>query len=298
VKSLLFILALTSVPGQIRTVVTTLTSKDLDGRMAGTVEGIRAAHYVEHEFAAAGLRPAGNDGYLEFFDVGARRGANVIGAIPARDPDPASGVLVVGAHFDHLGHDRPGADDNASGVAALLEVVRRLSARHASLRRGVVFVAFDAEEVNALGSKAFIRDWTSPSRRVVAMLNLDMVGRLGDGALEVRGVGTSPDWRRLIEPALVGGPKTKLVESGYGPSDHARFYAAGIPVLYLTTGMHADHHTERDTLDKLDLAGIDRVAAAAEKIVWRVVSAPRPPRFRRVPGDADAFPTPPRERVR
>jgi aminopeptidase YwaD len=214
-------------------------------------------------------------------DVEPRRSTtrNVVGLLPGRDP--SAGVVVVGAHYDHLGLGMSGsldpapegkihhgADDNASGVAGLLELARRLRSRPLRLERSVAFLAFGAEEEGTLGSSHFVKSPTLPTASITAMLNMDMIGRLREDTLQVHGVGSSPAFPALLEEAArSGGLKLKTREGGYGPSDHSPFYAAGRPVLFFFTGAHSDYHRPSDTADKIDADGISRVVSVVESVV-------------------------------
>lgn len=231
-----------------------------------------------------------------------RQAANVVGVLRAGAPDRLPGAVVVGAHYDHLGmgghgslapdaHEpHLGADDNASGTAALLEVARILAARRESLRRDVYLVAFSGEEEGTLGSTAFTRQPPDGLRLadVVAMLNMDMVGRLRGNQLSVLGGETADEWRQLVPPAcaraLIG---CTLGGDGYGPSDHSPFYAAGVPVLHFFTGAHEDYHRPSDTADKINAIGGARVAmlvadvareasARAARLTYKAAPAPAP----------------------
>lgn len=232
-------------------------------------------------------------------DVSPRRSRtrNVLASLPGSDP--AAEAIVVGAHYDHLGLGmgasldpapegklHPGADDNASGVSALLELARRLSGQ--TLRRAVIFAAFGAEEQGTLGSLHFVKSPPLPLERIAAMVNMDMVGRLRDDALDVHGVGTSPLWPRLLEQAnAAAGLKLKTREGGYGPSDHSPFYAAGKPVLAVFTGVHADYHRPTDTAARVDAAGTARVVDLVEGVVRRLADAPEPVPFTRVAAEKE-----------
>jgi hypothetical protein len=223
-------------------------------------------------------------------DVTPRRvkARNVLGMLTNPNGLKKGEVVIVGAHWDHLGLgggsslDRtgqarihPGADDNASGTAAMLEMARSFAARRASLQRSILFLAFGAEEEGTLGALHFTKNPTVPLDTVVAMVNIDMIGRLGDGKLNVQGVGTSPVWKPLIEKANGDGTlKFNLHQGGFGPSDHSPFYAAKMPVLFVFTGAHADYHKPEDTADKIDAAGIVRVVSFLSPIVDEVVNAP------------------------
>lgn len=198
---------------------------------------------------------------------------NVVGVIRAGAPNKLPGVIVVGAHLDHLGMGggtnaldpkviapHNGADDNASGVAALLEVTAALAARKAELSRDVYVVAFSGEEEGDLGSAHFVRN--PPTKdAIVAMLNMDMVGRMRANALHVNGGDSAKEWRGLVEPACATARVACTIGgSGYGPSDHMAFYIAGVPVLFFFTGNHLDYHTATDDADKINAAGGARVA--------------------------------------
>jgi Tol biopolymer transport system component len=239
---------------------------------------------------------------------------NVVGRLRAGAPEAERlpGVVVVGAHYDHLGMGGPsslapgveaphlGADDNASGTAALLEVARRLAAGRSALRRDVLFVAFSAEELGVLGSTHFTRllEGSAAGGKgargragggasqglpggvraadVVAMLNMDMVGRLRGNALQVLGVETAREWREAVEPACAAGRLScTLGGDGYGPSDHMPFFTAGIPVLHFFTGAHADYHRPSDRAEAVNYGGLARVAAVVADTARAVAGRPQ-----------------------
>jgi Tol biopolymer transport system component len=212
---------------------------------------------------------------------------NVVARLPAGAPATKRlpGLVVVGAHYDHLGYggrdslapDRHephlGADDNASGTAALLEAARTLAIHRDGLRRDVVFVSFSGEEWGVLGSTHFTR--TPPSgialTDVVAMINLDMVGRLRENRLRVLGTDSAEEWPHLVDLACAeariectGGG------DGFGPSDQTPFYAAGVPVVQLFTGAHGDYHKPSDTADKVNAAGAAQIAYMASALTAAV----------------------------
>ena len=207
------------------------------------------------------------------------QGHNVAALLPGRDPALKDEVVVIGAHLDHLGHGGPGslapesreihngADDNASGVAALLELARRLRADPPA--RPVLFLAFSGEERGLLGSAFYATQPLVPLERTVAMLNLDMVGRLKDDALAVLGVGTAREWRGVLEQAngsLAQPMRLALGEDGFGPSDHSSFYARGVPVLHFFTNAHEDYHRPSDDWQKINREGLDRVIGLVERV--------------------------------
>ena len=205
--------------------------------------------------------------------------ANVIGKLPGSD---ATEQLVVGAHLDHLGMGTAsslapelraihnGADDNASGVAAMLALARVYGARPVEQRpRDLVFVAFGAEEMGLLGSKYMVEQMSAEDRaRTVAMINFDMVGRLED-KLIVNGTGTAKEWEELLT-AEAGELELSLVPDGYGPSDHSSFYEAEIPVLHFFTGAHEDYHKPTDDLERIDFEGAAQVGLLAQRVIDRL----------------------------
>jgi hypothetical protein len=220
---------------------------------------------------------------------------NVIGILPGRDATLDQEAVVIGAHYDHLGRGgegslapdaagtvHHGADDNASGVAALLGVARAF-AEAGGAPRTLVFVAFSGEEMGLLGSTHYVRAPAHPLGRTVLMLNLDMVGRLRDRTLYVGGTDSGSGLRELVT-AQASGLTLSLRGDPFGRSDHTSFYAAGRPVLFLFTGAHADYHRPGDTWDRIDAGGLAEVTAFAARVVEAVASAPSPPAYARVTG--------------
>jgi len=204
---------------------------------------------------------------------------NVVGWIPGRD---TTRTLVVGAHYDHLGfgaegsldpdskHAHLGADDNASGTAALMAVARSLTALAASdpPLHNLVFCAFTGEEMGLVGSSHFVMDPTRPLDTVETMLNMDMVGRLRDDRLMVMGAGTAKEFPALLERLNETAQfDLKTSSDGYGPSDHSSFYKREVPVLALFTGAHSDYHKPTDSWDKINRTGLAKVARFATDLV-------------------------------
>jgi len=218
-----------------------------------------------------------------------RRAANVIGVVPGADPALAGEAVVIGAHYDHLGREGdavyPGADDNASGTAAVLGLAQSLATTR--LPRTLVVMLFSGEEIGLVGSDYQVRHPSAvPIERMVAMLNFDMVGRLDGRHLQVGGVDTGGSFRGLVGAAAKEvGLDVDLGPAGSGPSDHTRFHDAGVPVLFFHSGSHADYHRPSDTADKIDAAGMARIADLGRLVVTRIAGGPRPV-FASVPGGA------------
>jgi Tol biopolymer transport system component len=223
---------------------------------------------------------------------------NVLGMIPPAPPgagsSPAEFVLI-GAHYDHLGHGEtgamnrkgeeglvhPGADDNASGVATLLELAGNLAAERArnpaAFPRGLIFAAWSGEEIGVIGSSWFAEHPPVPLSNVVAYLNFDMVGRLRENKLTLQGIGSSPEWRKLIEKRNVAaGFNLTLQEDPYLPTDTSALYPKGVPVLAFFTGGHDDYHRPTDTAETLNYEGTERIARLARGLLLDLEKAARP----------------------
>ncbi len=203
---------------------------------------------------------------------------NVVGYVPGGDPNLREQYIVIGAHFDHLGSGgsgsgslapreqavHNGADDNASGVAVVIELAEKFSAEQTTLKRSMLFVAFDAEEQGLLGSKYFVEHSPVPIDSIILMINLDMIGRLREKRLMVGGTGTSPLFERVLhEFNRKYQLDLQISAEGPGPSDHSVFYGEDIPVLFLFTGAHEDYHKPSDDWQGIDTAGVRIVAELA-----------------------------------
>lgn len=269
-----------------------------DGRGVGTKGLDSAAAYVARAFQSAGLKAGGTDGWFQPFTIdstapaashaglGNAKVKNVIGVLPGSGK-LAGQVLIIGAHYDHLGlggfgsmdpdssgkiHN--GADDNASGTVGLIEIARRLAA-HRGDRRTIICIAFTAEELGDIGSDYYVKHPVRPIDSTYAMLNLDMVGRLRNDRLLVLGVASAKELGPLVD-SLSRGTGLTIAASGdgWGPSDHASFYAAHLPVLHFFTDTHEDYHRTTDDADKINADGIVRVAWYAADIAWNLATRP------------------------
>jgi hypothetical protein len=264
----------------------------LEGRLPGTDGERCAGDFIAARFRALGLRGAGPDGGF-FQDVPLAStinphapmgtGRNVLALLEGSDPALRDEFVVIGAHYDHLGRGHfgsaapdqvgeihNGADDNASGVAAMLLAAERLASGPRPAR-SVLFMAFTAEESGLIGSGYFVRNPSLPLDRMRAMLNLDMVGRLEGRPLIVYGVGTAEEWRvKLAAEADALGIELALREEGYGPSDHTSFYINDIPVLHFFTNTHGDYHRPSDDWELIDAEGLERVGLLAAAVAGRL----------------------------
>ncbi|MSR59356.1 MAG: M20/M25/M40 family metallo-hydrolase [Planctomycetaceae bacterium] len=223
---------------------------------------------------------------------------NVIAVLEGTGP-LADETIVIGAHYDHVGKGgagsllpgstdvHNGADDNASGTVSLLELARRLAVRKDKLPRRIVFIAFTGEESGLIGSARYTREPVFPLEKTIAMLNMDMVGRLKDEKLTVFGTGTAPVWEGLLH-ALEKDSGLQMIfkPEGFGPSDHSSFYAKQIPVLHFFTGTHSDYHRPSDDWDKINVPGAERIVELIEKLIVKLAEDPERPKYLEVKGSA------------
>jgi aminopeptidase YwaD len=203
---------------------------------------------------------------------------NVVGYIDNGQPT----TVIIGAHYDHLGWGgegsrapgvyaiHNGADDNASGTAALIALAEYLGKKEDLTGHNYLFLAFSAEERGLLGSKYFVANPTFNIDQTAYMINMDMVGRLRDGALQIGGTGTAAQWNKVIENTQCEELSFKLDPSGIGPSDHSSFYTNGIPVLHFFTGSHDDYHKPEDDADKINYMGIGSIVSLIKTIMREV----------------------------
>lgn len=254
-----------------------LASDLLQGRETGTLGETMAAEYIAHRFAQIGLAPKGKDQswYHPFqFQYNnnphgggtseSRMGKNVVGYLNNK----AATTVVIGAHYDHLGQGifgslhtgesaiHNGADDNASGIAALIYLAEALKKGKAT-HNNYLFIAFSGEEMGLIGSKNFVNDPTIEWSTINYMINMDMVGRLNaEKVLVVNAVGTSPAWKDALGSIQVDSISLNTTESGIGPSDHTSFYLKDIPCLHFFTGQHLDYHKPQDDAEKVNYQGL------------------------------------------
>jgi peptidase M28-like protein/PDZ domain-containing protein len=294
-----------------------LSDDRLQGRATGSPGADSAAAYLARRFSEVGLQPAAG-GWFQSFTVGrdapaARQGKagglagkNVIGILPGRDPVLRNQTVILGAHYDHLGlggfgsldpdstglvHN--GADDNASGVAGLIQVAARLAASPPA--RTVVFIAFSGEELGLLGSAYYVKQPIYPLAGSLAMVNLDMVGRLRNGRLIIYGARSAKEFPALLDSLnWYAGFDLKAQGDGYGPSDQSSFYAAKRPVLHLFTDLHEDYHRTTDDWQKVNLDGLKRVADFTLGLVTALANRHTPLTFQdRPPPTPSETATPP-----
>ncbi len=280
-----------------------LASDRRGGRGLGNAGLDETAKYIAERMAAAGLEPGGDDGsWFQRFTVpvgpggGPVEAVNVIGVLPAARPEWSDQSVVLSAHYDHLGLGwpdvhagdegkiHPGADDNASGVAVLLELARNLAANPSRARkeaafpsRNLLIIAFSAEETNRSGSRHYVEHPRFPLEAVRGVINLDTVGRLFDRELAIHGTGTADEWPHIFRGCgFVTGIKSRNVPGGAEGSDQESFTEKGIPAVQVFTGAHRDYHRPTDTLDKVDGAGLVKVATFVKEAVTYLLEREEP----------------------
>ena len=271
-------------PKSLKKHISYLSSDELQGRLTGSVGEKKAAEYIVKEFKALGLKPYASKSYLQTFnykvkvnphstnaaDDKSNSGTNVIAYLDNK----ASKTIVIGAHYDHLGlneHNHStkpnatgeihnGADDNASGVAGVLELARMFSQNKTKENVNYIFALFSGEEDGLIGSKHMAETLKTLYPNVVTMINMDMIGRLDkDKSLVVGGIGTAPDFSNIVTKNKPAGFNVTLDNTGQGPSDHTSFYLKDIPVLYFFTGTHDDYHKPSDDEDKINYYGVRNI---------------------------------------
>ena len=292
-----------------------LASQELGGRFPATVGDTLASEFIVSQLRSLKLKPIVKGkktiAYFQDFTYGKtkeleRTTHNIIAVLPGKDKQLKHEYIVVGSHYDHLGLGgqnsgsrrpdtlgvHPGADDNASGDAVVLELAKFFKKERT--KRSVIFAFFGAEEQGLIGSKNFL-EWMkkddaqrinlpADKKGIVAMVNLDMVGRMRDNAMSVSGTGTSSEFKAMAEAAA---EQTKLniscTPDGYGPSDHASFVAQEIPVLFLTTGGHMEYHTPDDVPSTLNYDGMQQTLDFSKSLITQIANMPTTPDYISVP---------------
>ena len=296
-----------------RQAVEYLASQELGGRYPGTAGDTLASEFITKHLRQLKLKPVvkGNKkkGFYHDFTYGKteqRTTHNILAVLPGKDKKLRNEFIVVGSHYDHLGMGgqgsgsrrpdtlgvHPGADDNASGDAVVLELAKYF--KKTGSPRSIIFAFFGAEEQGLVGSKFFL-DWLKKEdsqrinlpdsqKGIVAMVNLDMVGRMRDHALSVSGTGTSSSFKALAEQvAEQQNLHVTCVPDGYGPSDQASFVAAEIPVFFLTTGGHMEYHTPADVPSTLNYDGMQQTLDYTKELIARLAAMPQTPDYINVP---------------
>lgn len=270
--------------------VNVLADDTFEGRAAGSRGGRAAGGYLASQFERAGLRGRGDaGGYFQTFGVY----RNLLGTLEGSDPELKQQFIVIGAHYDHVGYGTSrnsygptgyihnGADDNASGTAALLELVDAFTKLPTAPKRSILFASWDGEEVGLLGSKHWVANPTVPRDRVAFAFNADMLGRLRNNKVEVYGSRTGRGLRQLVSRHnRDAGLDLDFTWELTANSDHFSFVTANIPVLMLFTGLHEDYHRPSDDADKINAAGMQQLTRLLFLLANEVADGPRVTEFR------------------
>ncbi len=223
---------------------------------------------------------------------------NVLAWLPGQSDE----YVIIGAHYDHLGRGNfdslapsqigqihPGADDNASGTAGVLELARILAPQRGQLKRSILFMNFAGEELGLLGSAEWVKEPTRPLAKAVAMINMDMIGRIKNDKVYIGGVGTGSTFKGILEQAQKDEPfKIEYSAGGYSSSDHTSFVTKKIPVLFFFSGLHSDYHKPSDTWDKINAPSAARLLDMIESVAVQLANAPAAPTFQVVAEDRPA----------
>jgi hypothetical protein len=275
--------------------VTWLAAPEREGRGIGTAGLAGAADYIAERFREIGLEPGGDDGtFFQSFETtttpegGPAALHNVVGLLPGTNPEWAEQSALLTAHYDHLGRGwpdvhsgdegqvHPGADDNASGVAVLLELARALAAVGPP-QRTIVFVAFTGEEAEMVGSRHYVENPVLPVDQIIGVINLDTVGRLGDRKISVLASGTASEWPHIFRGAsYVTGVESRMIPEAFESSDQKSFIERGVPAVQIFTDAHADYHRPGDTTARIDGAGLVKVATLVKEGLAYLGERPEP----------------------
>lgn len=279
-----------------------LASDELEGRDTGSEGHLKAAKWAADRFADAGLKPVGDDDtYFQNWKFGKKPTLNVVAFLPGETDE----VVVVGAHLDHVGKGQSGgwtgrmlhplagadviyngADDNASGSAAVVEMGCALARLKAKPRRGILFMLFSGEEKGLVGSKYYVDHPIFPLKKTVAMINFDMVGRNADHEMDVFGKDGSPELGEAVERVNARfGMKLKMPAKSPGvfmQSDQYSFHPKGIPSLFFTSGMHTEYHTALDHPDLINVGKVEEIAELGAALALDVANMEERPTWRKI----------------
>ena len=283
-----------------------LTSRELEGRMSGKKGNVIAAEHIKKAYESYGLSTMYHKFSIQRMNPGPKNETgddftqNIYAWLEGNDPAVKDEVVVIGAHMDHIGYGpqmsqsrkidvHPGADDNASGTVALLEIAQAFAMLKGKNKRTVVFQAYSAEEMGLIGSRYYCNNPVFPKgspsiSKHVFMLNMDMVGYLGKGQYQDQAAFSAGESSVDISQFILelGGKYSfakSITSCESDGSDHASFYNKKVPIAFLHTGSHSYYHTPEDTADKINYQGVEKVAKYGFELAWKVVQSNTPPRF-------------------
>lgn len=280
-----------------------LASEELEGRMSGKKGNIAAAEFIKKLYEGFGLETMYHKFNIQRMNPGPKNETgddftqNIYAWIEGSDPTLKDEIVIIGAHMDHIGYGpqmsrwgggkiHPGADDNASGTVALIQIAKAFSMLKGKNKRTVVFQSYSAEEMGLIGSRYYCSNPVFPKNnpnisKHIFMLNMDMVGYLGKAkTLAFNSAESSVDIKTIIgELSSKYSFANSVTSRGSGGSDHASFYNKKVPIAFLHTGLHPHYHTPTDTADRINFAGVEKVAKYGFELSWKVVNSDNRPTF-------------------
>lgn len=269
--------------------IETIAADTFEGRRAGSEGSYAAANYITNILADHHVKPAGDDSYFQLFSKVYPNCRNIFGIIPGTDPELSQELIAIGAHYDHVGFGKNkdsgpihnGADDNASGTATVLELVKHFTKRKNRLKRSLLICFWDSEEQGLVGSKYWMENPTVDVSRIVFKVNIDMVGRLDGDTLELQGHRSVHGLKPILAEANEGlDINLDYVWTMVANSDHWPFINAKIPGFMFHTGLHKEYHKPEDDPETIDVNGLGKVGLLARRFVTYLGTTDSTPTFR------------------
>ncbi len=270
--------------------IDTIAADTFQGRLAGSEGGYAAANYITKILADHNVTPAGDGSYFQLFSKVYPNCRNIFGIIEGSDAELSKQLIAVGAHYDHVGFGKNrdsgpihnGADDNASGTATVLELVKHFSKKKNRLKRSLLICFWDSEEQGLIGSKYWMEHPTVEVSRIVFKVNIDMVGRLDGDTLELQGHRSMHGLEPILDEANQGLEiKLDYVWTMVANSDHWPFINAGIPGFMFHTGLHKEYHKPEDDPETIDVEGLGKVGLLTRRFLTHLGTAETTPQFRK-----------------
>ena len=270
--------------------IETIAADTFEGRLAGSEGGYAAANYITKILSENKVKPAGDGSYFQLFNKIYPNCRNIFGIIEGTDPELSKQLIAVGAHYDHVGFGKNkdsgpihnGADDNASGTATVLELVKYFSKKKNRLKRSLLVCFWDSEEQGLIGSKHWMEHPTVDVSRIVFKVNIDMVGRLDGDTLELQGHRSVHGLKPIVDHANEGlDIKLDYVWTMVANSDHWPFINAGIPGFMFHTGLHKEYHKPEDDPETIDVEGLGKIGILCRRFLTHIGMAETTPQFRK-----------------
>ena len=270
--------------------IETIAADTFEGRLAGSKGGYAAANYITTILSENKVKPAGDGSYFQLFSKVYPNCRNIFGIIEGTDAELSKELIAVGAHYDHVGFGKNrdsgpihnGADDNASGTATVLELVKHFSKKKHRLKRSLLVCFWDSEEQGLIGSKHWMENPTVDTSQIVFKVNIDMVGRLDGDTLELQGHRSVHDLQPILDKANQGlDIKLDYVWTMVANSDHWPFINAGIPGFMFHTGLHKEYHNPEDDPETIDVEGLGAIGILSRRFITHLGTVEETPKFRK-----------------